>query len=71
MKLTFGEKVRNLREDADMSQTQLGLAIHATQRKVSYIERGISEPTLEDIVALCKVFNVSSDYLLGLSELRR
>ena len=68
MKLTFGERVRNLREDSDMSQTQLGIAIHATQRKVSYIERGISEPTLEDIVALCKVFKVSADYLLGLTN---
>ncbi len=66
MKLTFGEKVKNLREDADMTQTQLGIAIHATQRKVSYIERGISEPTLEDIVAICKVFHVTADYMLGL-----
>ena len=70
MKLTFGERVRNLREDADMSQTQLGIAIHTTQRKISYIERGISEPTLEDIIALCKVFNVSADYLLGLTKSR-
>ena len=66
MKLTFGEKVKNLREDADMTQTQLGIAIHATQRKVSYIERGISEPTLEDIVAICKVLHVAADYMLGL-----
>ena len=49
-----------------MTQTQLGIAIHATQRKVSYIERGISEPTLEDIVAICKVFHVTADYMLGL-----
>ncbi|MBO5516882.1 MAG: helix-turn-helix transcriptional regulator [Firmicutes bacterium] len=70
MELTFGEKVKNLREDADMTQTQLGIAIHATQRKVSYIERGISEPTLDDIVAICKVFHVSADYMLGLSNSR-
>lgn len=66
MKLTFGEKVRNLREDADMNQSQLGKAIGMTQRKVSYIECGKYEPSIEDIVALCHFFKVSADYLLGI-----
>ena len=57
-----------MREDADLSQTQLGEAINMTQRKVSYIECGKYEPSVDDIVVLCKFFKVSSDYLLGLSE---
>lgn len=68
MILTFGEKIRNLREDADLNQTQLGEAVGMTQRKISYIERGKYEPSIGDIVALCRFFKVSSDYLLGLSE---
>lgn len=68
MKLTFGEKIRNLREDADLNQTQLGNAINATQRKISYIEQGKYEPNLNDIVALCNFFKVSADYLLGIPE---
>lgn len=71
MELSFGEKIRNLREDADLNQTQLGEAVHMTQRKVSYIECGKYEPSLEDIVALCRFFQVSSDYLLGLPEYRK
>lgn len=67
MQLTFGEKIRNLREDADLNQTELGKAINMTQRKISYIECGKYEPSMEDIVTLCRFFNVSSDYLLGLS----
>ena len=66
MKLTFGEKVRNLREDADMNQSQLGKAVGMTQRKVSYIECGKYEPSIEDIVAFCHFFKVSADYLLGI-----
>ncbi len=66
MTLSFGEKVRNLREDADMNQTQLGERTGMTQRKISYIERGTIEPSLADIVALCRFFHVSADYLLGL-----
>lgn len=70
MIVTLGERVRNLREDAELNQTQLALAINVTQRKISYIECGKYEPSLSDIVALCKFFNVSSDYLLGLTNIK-
>ena len=68
MKLSFGEKIRNLREDKDMNQTQLGKAVHMTQRKISYIECGKYEPSIEDIVSLCHYFQVSADYLLDIPE---
>ena len=68
MKVNFGEKIKKLREDCDLNQTQLGSKVHMTQRKISYIENGKYEPSVEDIVELCKFFNVSSDYLLGLPE---
>ena len=68
MKLTFGEKIRNLREDANLTQEQLGKQVNMTQRKVSYIEHNQYEPSIEDIKALCSFFKVSSDYLIGLSN---
>ena len=68
MQLTFGEKIRNLREDADLNQTQLGKALGMTQRKISYIECGKYEPNIDDIVAFCHYFQVSADYLLGIPE---
>ena len=68
MKLTFGERVRNLREDADLNQTQLGKAIGMTQRKISYIECGKYEPSIDDITAFCRFFNVSADFLLGIER---
>lgn len=72
MTLTFGEKIRNLREDMDMNQTELGLAVHMSQRKVSYIECGKYEPSLQDIVEFCRFFKVSADYLLDIpKEFRR
>ena len=66
MRLSFGEKVRNLREDRDLNQTELGQALNMTQRKVSYIECGKSEPSVDDIIAFCHFFKVSADYLLGI-----
>ena len=68
MKLTFGEKIRNLREDADLNQTQLGEAVHMTQRKISYIECGKYEPSVGDIIAFCHFFKVSADYLLDIPD---
>ena len=64
--LSFGEKICNLRKDAELNQTQLGEKTGMTQRKISYIERGTYEPSIEDIVALCRFFRVSADFLLGL-----
>ena len=68
MELSFGEKIRNLREDKDMNQSQLGKAVNMTQRKISYIECGKCEPSLDDIVAFCRFFKVSADYLIGLTD---
>ena len=68
MKLSFGEKIRNLREDADLNQSQLGRATNMTQRKISYIECGKYEPSIEDIIALCHFFKVSADYLLDIPK---
>ena len=66
MRISLGEKIRNLREDADLNQTQLGNAVNMTQRKISYIECGKYEPSLDDIVSFCHFFKVSADYLLGI-----
>lgn len=68
MELTFGERVRNLREDADLNQTQLGKALGMTQRKISYIECGKYEPSIDDIAAFCHYFKVSADFLLGIEK---
>ena len=66
MGLTFGEKLKNLREDRDLTQGELGLKLHMTQRKISYIENNKCEPSLDDIRTICLFFNVSSDYLLDI-----
>ena len=65
MELTFGEKIRLLREETELNQTELGTAVGMTQRKISYLECGRYEPSFDDLRALCKYFQVSADYLLG------
>ena len=68
MELTIGEKIRALREDLDMNQTKLGKVLNMTQRKISYIECGKYEPSIEDLRVICSYFNISADYFLGLKK---
>ena len=65
MEMTLGEKIRLLREELELNQTDLGDAVGMTQRRVSYIENDRYEPSVEDIRAFCRFFHVSADYLLG------
>lgn len=65
MDLTFGEKLRFLREQRELNQTELGVAVHMTQRKISYLENGTYEPGMDDLKALCAYFHISADYFLG------
>lgn len=72
--MEFYEIVRGLREDLlrRSNQTEIAGKLGMTQRKLSYIETGKSEPSLADLRSICKFYNVSADYLLGLTkEFRR
>ncbi|MCH5192099.1 MAG: helix-turn-helix transcriptional regulator [Oscillospiraceae bacterium] len=68
--MTFSERLKMLRCEKipTITQKDLANALGITQRKVSFMETGTTEPSLGDIVALCKYFNVSADYLLGLPK---
>lgn len=71
--MKFNEIIYNLREDAEpkLTQKELGIKLNLTQRKISYLEKGKNEPSIEDIIAYCKFFDVSSDYILGLTKDKR
>ena len=61
-------RIRDLREDHDMTQQQVADKIGITQRKYSYIETGNQPLTDEILVALSKLYNVSIDYILKQTE---
>lgn len=65
-----GEKIKQLRIDANMSQAELARRLDVTRSSVNAWEIGLSMPTTQYIVALTKIFHVSADYLLGLNTSR-
>lgn len=62
------ERIRNLREDADLTQAQLGKQINVPQRTYAYYERGERMIPPQVLIALAQFHNVSVDYLLGLTD---
>ena len=62
------ERVRNLREDADLYQRDLAEYLHCTQVTYSRYEIGTRDIPTEVLVALSKFYNTSVDYLLGLTD---
>ena len=66
---TFSEKIRYLREDADMTQKEVGQKIGVSDRMVGYYESGEVFPKDENVLKnIANLFNVSIDYLLGLVD---
>lgn len=66
----YYEKLRELREDMEPrpTQAQVGEKCGITQRKLSFIENGTTEPNMQDLKALCDFYGVSADYILGLPD---
>lgn len=61
----LGDNIRNLRKGLNLTQNQLAEKFNVTMATISNWEIGNSNPTNEQIKDLCKFFNVSADYLLG------
>ena len=64
----FGRRVKEVRLKADVTQADFGLIIGTGKSHVSEIEKGSSCTTVEGLASLCERYNVSADYLLGLTD---
>ena len=62
------ERIRNLREDADLTQAQMGEKINVPQRTYAYYESGERMVSPQVLAALAQYHHVSVDYLLGLTD---
>lgn len=61
-------RLRDIREDRDLTQTTVAKALGYSQQTYSRYENGITEPTLETLVRMALYFDTSIDYLLGLTD---
>ena len=64
----IGKRLRDLREDADLTQEQLSKILNINKHSISSYERNKSEPPDDIKIKIVKYFNISSDYLLGIID---
>ena len=64
----MNSRIRDLREDHDLTQQKLADALGITQRKYSYVETGTQPLTDELLVKLARFYDVSTDYILMLTD---
>ena len=60
--------IRELREDHDLKQSDIAKILGTTQQVYSRYENGINEMPIKHLITLCKFYNVSADYILGLEN---
>ena len=65
---SIGQRIKEERQSKNISQTELGKLIGVTQDSISLWEKDKRIPDTQYIIELCKVFNISADYLLGLED---
>ena len=61
-------RIRDLREDRDLSQADISKVIQTTQQQYSKLETGKADISGEKLIRLAEFYNISADYILGLSK---
>ena len=69
--MDYRPRMRNLREDRDKPQPQIADSLGTDQTMYARYERGANELPIHNLLALCKYYNVSADYILGLSNIKQ
>ena len=71
MEKIYVKRIRDLREDGDLTQQEIADILGTSQTMYARYERGANELPIHHLITLCEYYNVSSDYILGLSDKRK
>ena len=66
--MNIGEIIKNLRLEKGLTQTELASLLFTSQDTISLWERGKSLPDIKSVVKMASIFNVSTDYILGVEK---
>ena len=66
--MDYRARLKNIREDSDFTQSKIGEIINKSQQGYNHIETGRAELKIDDLIRLCKFYNLSADYMIGLSD---
>ncbi|MBR5947372.1 MAG: helix-turn-helix transcriptional regulator [Clostridia bacterium] len=66
--MDYRERLRQVREDRDLTQAEIGRLLNKSQQGYNHIEAGRAELKIDDLKKLCRFYDLSADYLIGLSD---
>ena len=66
--MDYRTRIRNVREDRDFTQAEIGRILQKSQQGYNHIEAGRAELKIDDLIALCRFYDLSADYLIGLTD---
>ena len=66
--MDYRTRIRNVREDRDFTQKEIGKVLNKSQQGYSHIEDGRAELKIDDLIKLCKFYGLSADYLIGIKD---
>ena len=66
--MDYRRRMRNLREDGNLTQREVAKILNKSQQGYSHIEDGRAELKIDDLIRLCQFYKVSADYFIGLSD---
>ena len=64
----YRARLRGVREDRDLTQAEVGKILNKSQQGYNHIEAGRAELKIDDLVKLCQFYNLTADYLVGVSD---
>ena len=64
----YRARLRGVREDRDLTQAEVGKILNKSQQGYNHLEAGRAELKIDDLVKLCQFYNLTADYLVGLSD---
>ncbi|MDE6471020.1 MAG: helix-turn-helix domain-containing protein [Eubacterium sp.] len=62
----YTNRLKDLREDKDLKQDEIAAVLNMTRQQYQLYESGKRKLPIEKLIMLCKFYNVSADYILGL-----
>lgn len=68
MEIKLSERLKELRKNEKITQAQLSRQLGVAQSNISDWENDVARPEYENLVKLAQIFDVTTDYLLGLSD---
>lgn len=66
--MNYRKRLYDLRTDKDLKQEDIAKILKTTKQSYSNYERGYRKLAIEDLIILSEFYNVSTDYILGLTD---